>query len=486
MDRILEAAQITRNLVNKQIGEFRKFRDEMEELRELSEMHIHQLRREKRLLFDLFTTIEDTGLPIHWAENNSYEDVAQSFVRINRGGQPLDEFEVHLIEHRKSAFVRSIMAIAGSGKGNYWPNTQDLTPESRDLINKVPKFAQSIHQRLFEPEYITPPSDVNQPFMPVPPYFRKHLYLREVLPMLSNNEIIRGKNDFIRLVLRPEYTATPDMVVRGGYTILKTAEEKLKHISAISNREPLSLDIVPIFYWYNRRGQLVRSLCYGFLLWMMSGSDDDIRRRKLIFSGNRDRFEDVLHVLKPQIASIHFSGGAALNTAAKTAEFFQQLLLLLNAERSFEGDRLLDSARCLISTIAPIEPEETIAAVSHRRSARNTSIDTHSKINRLFAANMRCHICGGHIDLKRSHQMDHITPYATKQVTTPDGISPTHQFCNNNRSAIENYKQQNIPLSLPQLHTQRGQTPIQGMFDIEQDYWSDEEEFLPVDNENEN
>ena len=476
-DRIEEAAETTRELVNRRIGNYSEFQEELESLRELSEWDLIKVTEQKRLLLEFFNSVDDTGLLIHWAENNSYEDVAQSFVRINRGGQPLDEFEVYLIENRKSALVRSIMSIAGAGSGNNWPSIDTLSSDLKNMVASFPKLAANIHKRLFEPTHELPPTDVNQPFMPTPPYFRKHLYLREILPILANNEIVRGKSGFVKMVSREEYNASPETVIRSSNKILSTTENKLKHLTSISNTEPLSLDIVPLFYWYNKRGQLVRALCYGFLYWMLSGSDEDIRTRKIIFSGNRDRFEYILHMLKPQIASLHFSGGAALNTTDKTAKFFQDLLDLLHQNWNIEPDALIEKVRAILGNIAQIEPEETMAAVSNRRSGRNTYIDTHGKINRLFKTNHRCHICGGHIDWKRSHQLDHVKPYREEQATTPEGLEETHQFCNNNRDTIAAYKSGALKLSLPRKIVTK-----QLVLEFNDD-WQDEEEFPFVEDE---
>lgn len=268
-EKIEEAAEETRRLVKKQIGDFKEFRQELDALGELDEFEILQLAPEKRLLFSFFNSIDDTGLLVHWAENNSYEEVAQSFVRINKGGQPLDDFEVFLIEHRQSSFVRAIMSIANSGVGNNWPPSKSLSKTLQNRLEQFPTLASNIHSRLFEPTYEIPPTDVNQPFLPTPPYLRKHLYLREILPILVNNEIIRGQNAFANLVKGDEYNATPQVIINSGYNILHSTETKLKHLTALTNTEPLSLDIVPIFYWYNRKGQLVRALCYGFMYWML-------------------------------------------------------------------------------------------------------------------------------------------------------------------------------------------------------------------------
>lgn len=486
-EKIQETAQITRELVANQIGEFKIFAKRVEdELGSLNELERLKLSSREQCLLEFFDSLEDnTGLLIHWAENNSYEEVAESFVRINQGGQALDEFEVDLIKYRKSSIVRAIMAIAGEGKGNYWPSPESLSQKLRDDLGQFSIIAANIHKRLFEPTYEIPPTDVNQPFMPAPPYFRKHLYLREILPILVNNEIIKGRIGFRNLVTRGEYNATPDVVIRSGQKILVTAENKLKHLTALTNTEPLSLDIVPLFYWYNLRGQFIRALCYGFFYWLLSGSDEDIKNRKLIFSGNRDRFEYILHTLKPEIASIHFSGGAALYTTAKAAEFFQRLLELLHEQKpGISPQDLHEDVIGILEEITNRDSSDVSVPISKRRSARNTSIDTHGKINRLFKANHRCPICNGHIDWKRKHQLDHNPiPYKEKQITTPDGVIEAHQFCNNdqNKAKIEAYRSGTLKLSLPKEPDVLKIVQMEMGLEIQE--WDDEREFTFVENE---
>jgi hypothetical protein len=481
-EEIEKIAEYTRDLVERTIGNFKELQSELSVFDDLSDMDKMSIPEHKRAILQFFHFIEDDGLPIHWADDKSYEQVAQSFVRINRGGQPLGDFEVYLIENRKSSYVRSIMAIAGAGKGEYWPPTQEIqqSRELRQLLETFPEKAADIHERLFKPSYQLPPNDVHQPFMPAPPYFRKHLYLRELLPILVNNDIVKTKSGFEKLVKREQYNLSIPIVIKSSDNILSTIEGKLKHVTSLSNREPLSLDIVPLFYWYNKRGQFVRALCYGFLYWIFTGTDEDIRNRKIIFSGNRERFEYILHTLKTEIASIHFTGGAALHTTIKTAKFFQELLMLLHTSRDKPTDELIDHVNMLLEGISNRDAAAMPLVSSKRRSGRNTAIDTHSKIDLLFNDNTRCHICGGHIDLKRYHQMDHVQQYKEQRETSPQNLLPTHQFCNNNRDIISTYKAGNVTLS-PVLSSEIESEQLeekweQMSFEIE-DKWEDEQEF---------
>ena len=87
--------------------------------------------------------------------------------------------------------------------------------------------------------------------------------------------------------------------------------ERLEHLVSPTHNST-SLSIVPIFYWYNQKGQYIRGLLYGFFYWLLAGSEKDTTERKLVFSANRDRFEYLLFDQKSQIAFLQDRSGAGL------------------------------------------------------------------------------------------------------------------------------------------------------------------------------
>jgi hypothetical protein len=437
-----------------------------------------------RVLAKFYRRLEQgDGLEIHWAQGD-YEYAAQSFVRINRGGQQLDPTEVFLIEYRHNTFIRALMAIAGgnAGEADFWPE-RSATKPNRNL-EPVPTFnetATNVYRRLFFPRFDVPPTDVNQPLMPEDSSYRTQDTLRQVLPIIIDGEICTSKKSFEAYFTRRYPSISDESAVFQATRILKDIEKKLRNFTSLSNNENLSLDIVPLFYWYNLRGGFVSAMCFGFFLWMLrneTGDQDELRHRKLVFSGNRDRFEFILHTFKQRIAAMQDSRGAGLRSATLFAEFYSKLLRYLHENRDVNDEETLSSAvNQIIQELLLSEDANTLMfsmrtePVSTARSARNTSVDTHGKILRLFESNHRCPICGGHVDWKRYHQMEHLVPYREQQETTPLGTAESHQFCNNNGDIIRAYRIGARELKLP-IAPER-QVPVQlGLYD-----WGENSEF---------
>ena len=84
-----------------------------------------------------------------------------------------------------------------------------------------------------------------------------------------------------------------------------------------------------------------------------------------------------------------------------------------------------------------------------------------SNINELFNSAIRCHICGGIVDLKFGGiQYDHVIKYKNTKETDPENLRPTHPFCNNNRDKIEDYRKGNILLERPIMRFDDAKTHI--------------------------
>lgn len=235
-----------------------------------------------------------------------------------------------------------------------------------------------------------------------------------------------------------------------------------------------------MFYWYNRKGGFVTALFYGFIYWLLGANEskeEDLFTRKLIFSGNRDRFEYVMHTLKPEITELSHIRGAGLKSIGAYIDFFDQLLRLLHEKQDIQGNELLKEAQKVLTTVTGREISNVTPVISNRRSAKNTSIETEGKINRLFEKNHRCPICEGHIDWKRYHQMEHLVPYKNKPQTTPDGTMEAHQFCNNNGAAIISYRKDHNKLKLPAINQQESVQQL-GLFDLGEDNDDEKQAFI--------
>jgi hypothetical protein len=451
LDAIKQTAQHIRELVEYEIGSFSRFQSALEEYLRLGEEGKVQrdhmgTRKFTQATFLNRTMVGLDTLSVQW-ENGDYKSAEQSFLRINRRGQPLDPWEANLIEYRNGSYARCVMTIANAGSdGHYWPDPVEDLPN--EVIEKVKTFnerAANIHKMLFVPPLKSPIADINVPFMVAPAYFQKHKYLLEIVPLIAERKTLSTKDEQLEYMSR-DIEAPVQNIINNGDSILSALEEGLRHLTG---HTPISLSIVPLFYWYNLRGQYARGLFYGFLYWLLGGTEQEIADRKLLFSANRGRFEEILFTWKREIATLQEKGGAGLYAAAKVAQFFQQLLELLHNNPNTSVDDLGEDVIAILKESGRISVK-TEKAKTTRLASRGDKSQVN--IRNLFKSSVRCHICDGIVDLKSTPHYDHVVDYHISPVTDPDTIEPTHPFCNNhqNKQKILDYRAGKIqPLKLP-------------------------------------
>ena len=448
--KIIQIATETRTLVHSIIGSF----DEFEKARRESDVLVKEGKApkvemtEKQFSQSTFYSDVVTGnltLFVQWEQGN-YESAEQSFLRINRQGQPLDPWESTLIEYRRSSYSRCIMSIANGGeKGHYWPDI-DLTDDLKEIINEFPKLSKEILRGLFVPPFQLPIKDINVPTMVAPAYFQKHIYLLEIIPLLVSREIAGEKEDQIKWFQR-DSSEQPMVVIKNAQNILSTLSERIEHLNSFTNNSK-SLSLVPLFYWYNHRGQYIRGLLYGFIYWLFSGSEKDINQRKLAFSSVRDKVEFVLFNFKVEIAEYHGKAGAGLKAVKSLAKFYHSLIDVL-----VSNPELNEKTETFESTIIGLLQGERKSKSNPKKNRGITNRDkTQVNIKELFESSSKCHICGGVVNLQYGGiQYDHVVDYADSGITDADGLKPTHPFCNRQKQEILKIKSGQTSISTPTL-----------------------------------
>lgn len=434
------AAQLAREEVNRTIGAFADFvkagkrflaKSKTRATNELSE---DELKR-GYWYSDMMTT--DAGFHVQEVSGD-YEVAESSFVRINRSGQELRDWEITLIENRNSSLARAIMSIANGGAGRFWPET---VQDSRlyDHLAEIRSATAQIHYKLFVPPLVTPIRSANVPLIAATRYFPKHNYLLEFLPL------IEGVGDIDALFSR-DRDASADEIVKNGRALTDRTLRALQHLVGPSN-DPVTMSMVPLFHFYARSGRYVRSQFYGFISWLMIGSDQDVRNRKLVFSAHRGRLEQILydHDIPGAITA---RVGSGMRAVSATVQFYQEVLVFLSANLSPLSSQ--ETQAHLKDILAKI----TSSRVSQSaREGRQFDDGQKSAINvrELFQSAVRCEICGGILDLGGGVQYDHNKRYADSGPTQVENGRPTHPFCNNQRDAIERLRAGAARIELPPI-----------------------------------
>lgn len=444
---IIQIAQETRELISQTIGAFSDFENASIEQRKLSEDGEAPRQKMSPKNFEMaqfYNDIVFSNRTLHaqW-ESGDYRAAEDSFLAINRQGVPLDDLESTLIEFRNGSYSRLIMSIANAGaSGHYWPEPSTRDAMSNELIEKIRTFnprCEIIHNLLFVPPFNSKILEINVPFMVSPGHFRKHQHLIEILPLLTHDLAINKEN--IITILSEDHKSSPSEIVTKAHIHLTHIEEKLSHLGSIKN-SPNSISLAPLVYWYNRQGNYVRGLFYGFCHWLLSGTETEIRDRKIIYSAIRGAFESALIEFKDEFSDIQHKGGAGLKSIVKISNTLQELakILIENSE---------SDANSKVEELFGRNKKTQKKINSSRAFTPKSKIEIN--IREMLASSIRCEICGGIVDLKQDIQYDHIDHYAKSKNSAPDNGRLTHPFCNLSRQAIENFKKNPESLNLPLL-----------------------------------
>lgn len=387
-------------------------------------------------------------LTAQW-ERGDYKSAEESFLRINRQGQPLGNWESLLIEYRNSSYARTVMCVASGGEsGHYWPRPVDGQERLDEKVESFHPRCRDIYDKLFIPSFESPVDDLTVPLMVAPEYFQKHKYLLEVVPLLTEREVAEGEENQ-KDILERDNNSDRKNIIENGEKIISKIEDRLNHISGDTSN-PKTMSLVPLFYWYNHKGKYKRGLLYGFLYWLLSGSEEDIFRRKVNFSSIREYFEVIIYEYKAEISDYERSIGAGLKSTKKMGQFYDDMTsLLLNNSFDLEDE---DFEEDLLDIMDRSQRKKLKTSKKSRTASRRDKNEVN--IRELFKSSMKFHICGGIVDIKSDVHYDHVEKYSNSGETSPDNLKPTHPFCNNNRDKIESIKEGMKDVKMPEYYSQ--------------------------------
>ncbi len=449
---IKQAAKEVRNLVKIKIGSISDYQAADEEfnravMEDKAPRRVLDATTFNRGLFYQRLRRGEVGFHILWVPGN-YEKAEISFLKINKSGRQLSEWETTIIESRHSSFVRAVMSISSISSAKHYWHTKDLEEEGNELaqnkIEEILKGVNKLHEMLFKPAYETPIKRLQQPLIVPPDVQTKPYWLAELLTVIAGG---KGQKAETRKLIDRDIHALPEEIIGNGLHLIENALDGLGHLIGPS---PKSLALIPVLYFYTDAGRYVRSLLYGFLYWILSGSEEDILSRKRVFSIHRAVFEQVLLNNKEDvITGITRRTGSGPEVTSQTAQYYQGLLELLVKHR----DDIHSEA--FAADYSALTKRLTNKAVKVRLPAGKSRTFTERQksslvLDHFFYNPNRCGICDGMLDPTADLQHDHIVEHARGGRTIKENQRLVHPFCNNqsNRELIERGKsgQESIPL----------------------------------------
>lgn len=392
------------------------------------------------------------GFPILWVKGD-HETAEKSFLKINKSGRRLSEWETRFVENRASSFARTIMSVAVPHQAERcWP-AQSGAKRSRDsdLVDaaaRIVEQAGELHELLFRPVYRTPIRDPRLPLMGAPAS-QPELKPAWVSEFLTITEGSSGSRAQTEKLLRRGVNDPPTRIIASGDRILRNAIKSVAHVHGPS---PRSLSLAPMVYYYNPQGVYVRSLFYGMLFWLNTGDEAAILDRKITFSVFRRAFEQVLLERKSLIvARTTRRIGSGTEVTQQTARYFNGLLnLLVSTGGESSSVEFNEEHEVLLETLGRKPTKGRSRPSRHQRTFRGTQ-RAGVEVREFLNSFQNCQICGGRYYPGQFTQIDHINPFADGGETTLNNGRSTHPFCNNNRKKIEGVLKNKAAVRLPQF-----------------------------------
>lgn len=452
---IQAASREVRQLVRAKIGDISAYKDAEESLARVvrdrkSPGEVLDEITFQRGLFYQSLLKGDIAFHVLWVRGD-FKIAEQSFLKINKSGRQLSDWETTLVENRNSSFARAVMSVAsGNTAPHYWPEEAPKGPNQAELeqnIRYIHEGVRYLQTALFQPSYRSQIQTLQQPFM-VSSIPDRPRYIAELLTI---TEGFRGQEPETQKLLKRNPDAEPEEIITDGWKLVSKAVDIFEHLNGPSN-QPKSMAIVPALYFYNDAGRYVRSLLYGFIYWMFQGSDEDILNRKRLFSAYRGGFEQIIRTNKSEIVTaISRKTGSGPEVTVKTGRFYNSVLdLLIQFDGDIVSQSFADQYELLMAEYVTGDDPGSGSGRSRQVSRAFTDRQKSTAIlARILDKQIACDICGGMLDPEGSIQHDHIAEYAQGGKTVPANQRIVHPFCNHQRSIIENYRSRSRQIMLP-------------------------------------
>jgi hypothetical protein len=390
----------TRKLVEERIARFSTLRSLVD-----STATGVQERRAK----NLFTRV----ITVQWVQGTAAA-AESSFYKINTQGTPLNEIEEMLIRNRRKPIAISARAVLRAASGHkYW------SAFSQDMRIKIEELAQELYELLFEPEADPPIKTLDLPFAGTVSPIDALSVLVEFLTITNNKQEIvpakKGATPRVRLKQIEEYEDDPT-----GEATTEVLRSAVQILSRITGNRPGSLGLHPAVYFYNERGKHSRFMLLAITQLVterLAANDDDFFRR---FTRARASLEKFLIDNKSLI-------GILLQNMSKGQRVGNMRDLIEYLVSEFSHGKTVTSEMA----IAQLGLRGRVLNVDGRHPIQFTD-DAKSMvfIEKALNTALRCPICDGLLDPKKSVSYDHKIPVRDGGTGDPANAQLAHPYCN--------------------------------------------------------
>lgn len=385
------AAKKTRDLISEKIGSWQQFQT----LTNSAEPSENDLKK--------INTVNTRVLQIQWVQGGA-DKAEDSFFKINTMGTPLDEIEEQLLKNRKKPIAIAARAVIRFGMGHkYW------APFGEEIGNQIVRLAKGLHVTLFDPELDSLTKTLDLPL-------GGSKGVRAALQVLIEFILTANKNH----LGKPSDIGEFDDDESGEKTVevLTKAVELAKRISG---NDQGSLGLHPAIYFYGPTGRHVIPLFMGTaaLISQKLANNDNTFFRK--FTAVRGKLEMLLISNKQLIATIlqKTIGPKRVNQYAKLLD---KVISHLDERGDITDSDLVEYAE-LVGKI--FVGSEKVHSTDFSDDAKNSTF-----IRTAIKSAIKCPVCDGYLDPKKSISYDHIKPKRDGGLGSPDNCQIMHPYCN--------------------------------------------------------
>lgn len=371
-------AQKTRKKIDKEIGSYKQYMDAILAPSKYEEDFCKKAKSIMSFSFD-----------IQWIEGD-VSVAEKSFFNINQKAVPINATELAILESRTKSNCLATRAITYSGNGyKYWKSfSEENQKEIEDLSKKI-------NELLFLPPIKT--------------------------PITTLDVAVAGKNQnnlafYFELVNYSvgEKKCNDDSTGEETISVLKNLKKLLE---VLNSKEPCSLGLHPIIYFYSKNGIFKPAIFYATFLFVKKIYNDN---KLKLFTENREDFENFIYKYDYIIDQINRNARSSKKSAKMISDLYYTIIHELDKNK--DEDEILQYILKEYPNIKTVD-DSTTHVLSH------SNLKNATYISAALSNVLRCPICGGAIHTN-STSMDHIDRKREGGADCVSNTQITHPYCN--------------------------------------------------------
>lgn len=363
-------------------------------------------------------------IDLQWVEG-SPATAEQSFFKINGNASPIDPTELEIIKARRKPNAVATRALMNAGTGHkYW---SEFPAATRELIESL---SREIYDGLFRPLLDTPIKTLDLPIAGQPYSANAFKMIFDLVNMVNNVTPAMWADEPKDAKKRKSGVERLADDKNGAQTVAFLSRVK-RASSLISGKEPQSLGLHPVVYFYGATG---RFQPISFLATVKFVQELEERKQFKKFTRVRKEFEEFLVTHKHFVSTLGHAFGGRTRSLEPLVAMYRTVLEELSAGKTHE-----ETEARLLADSPKLALRPTVEPLPSRRTKFDTDDKSGAFLQHSLESPARCNICGARLHVKGIN-FDHKTRKQDGGLASVDNAQPTHPYCNSGFKESEHAK----------------------------------------------